>query len=108
VGPPFPLYLEVYHNHHTHSVEVYTAGRCSIPAHLLPKWRFSVWIEGGRLVPALAEASIARHAIEAKRVAQWPVPGRCASPGRRVGDVRLLKTSSRLLFTELAGPYASN
>ena len=62
-------------------------------------------LKGGRLVLALPEASIVRHAIEARRVAgSWAL----RITGRRVGDVRLFKTSSRLLFTGLAGPYASN
>ena len=44
------------------------------------------------------------HAIEA-----WGrFRGALRITGRRVGDVRLLKTSSRLLFTGLAGPYASS
>ena len=68
-------------------------------------------LKGGRLVLALPEASIARHDTVSKR--QACVAG-CGSGALRItgtarlGDVRLLKTSSRLLFTGLAGPYASN
>ena len=83
-----------------------------MPAHLTPSGEFTVRIERGAvawywLYRRRASLGMISKGSD-KRV--WPVavPGRCASPGRRVGDVRLLKTSSRLLFTELAGPYASN
>ena len=59
------------------------------------------------MVLALPEASIARHAIEAC-VAGCGSGALRITGTARLGDIRLLKTSSRLLFTGLAGPYASN
>jgi hypothetical protein len=64
-------------------------------------------LKGGRLVLAyLNRSGEHRSACLSKRV--WPVAVAGALRITRDGDVRLLKTSSRLLFTGLAGPYASN
>jgi hypothetical protein len=78
-GAPVP---QVYQSPHTHSsIRTQAIGTGFIP-----------------------EASIARHAIDAC----GRFRGALRITGRRVGDVRLLKTSSTLLFTGLAGPFASN
>ena len=71
---------------------------------LTPTWRVIVRIEmgGGWYWLYRRRASLG---MPSKRVAG---SGALRITGRRVGDVRLLKTSSRLLYTGLAGPYASN
>ena len=72
---------------------------------LTPTWRVIVRIEmGGGWCGHLPEAR-ASLGMPSKRVAG---SGALRITGRRVGDVRLLKTSSRLLYTGLAGSYASN
>jgi hypothetical protein len=76
-----------------------------MPARLTPTWRVIVRIEmEGGWYGLLPETSIARHAIEA--CGRFRGAAHHGTARRR--RIRLLKTSSTLLFTGLAGPYASN
>jgi hypothetical protein len=90
--------LPITHSRSIHSGTMLHASPSNAQVASLPSG-----LKGGRYWLYRRRASLG---MLSKRV--WPVavPGRCAS--RRVGDVRLLKTSSRLLFTGLAGPYASD